>query len=89
MDNINPNYLSAVFLSYLDFPLPKACVYNQNLLKYWYHTNTKKCVRNTKGQKITEFDDDELYTEKASLMMYQNALDQKEDVKDLWDVPEK
>lgn len=89
VDNMNPNYLSAVFLSYLDFPLPKACVYNQNLLKYWYHTNTKKCVRDTKGQIIKEFDEEELYTEKASLMMYQNALEQKDDVKDIWDVPEK
>lgn len=87
VENINANYLSAVFLSYLDFPLPKACVYNQNLLKYWYHTNTKKCVKNARQETITEFDSEEVEMEKATLSMYQDALKMKDSLIDLWDVP--
>lgn len=89
VNNINANYLSAVFLSYLDFPLPKACVYNQNLLKYWYHTNTKKCMKDVEENVITEFTDEEMEVEKATLSMYQDALNMKESLTDIWDVPKK
>jgi hypothetical protein len=86
-DNVNANYLSAMFLSYLDLPLPKICVYNQNLMKYWYHSNTKKRVRDVDDNVITAFDEDEMEIEKATLSMYQDALKKKDNLLDLWDVP--
>ncbi|MDD5949032.1 MAG: hypothetical protein PUC39_04805, partial [Lachnospiraceae bacterium] len=59
----------------------------QNLLKYWYHTNTKKCVKNARQETITEFDSEEVEMEKATLSMYQDALKMKDSLIDLWDVP--
>ena len=87
-DNVNANYLSAMFLSYLDFPLPKACIYNQNIMKYYYSTNTKVCVKDTNGKAIKEFTKEEMELEKASLSLYQDELKMKENVLDIWDVPD-
>lgn len=88
VDNVNANYLSAIFLSYLNFPLPKMCVYNQNLMKYWYHSNTKKSVRDEEGKKIQSLSEERIDLEKASLRLYQDALSMKKETLDLWEVPE-
>lgn len=87
VNNINANYLSSQFLSYIGMKLPRMCVYNQNLMKYYYRNNTKHVVQDVDGKDIKSFDDEEMEIEKASLRFYQDALKQKKELEDLWDVP--
>ena len=87
VNQVNANYLSSQFLAYIGMRLPKMCVYNQNLMKYYYRNNTKHVVQDIEGNEIQEFDDEEMEIEKASLRLYQDALKQKKTLEDLWDVP--
>lgn len=87
--DMNANYLSASFLEYIGFPLPKACVYNKNMMKYYYQTNTKKNVISADGKRVEvdRLSDEQRKIEKATMSLYQRELDMDKDLLDLWDVP--
>ena len=89
VDNINANYLSTSFLEYLGFPLPKACIYNKNLMQYYYQTNSKKCVRDVNGNKINpqKLSKELEKIEKATMSLYEKELNMESSLLDLWDVP--
>ena len=87
--DMNANYLSTSFLEYIGFPLPKACVYNKNMMKYYYQTNTKKNVVDKDGKQISpdELTNEQRKIEKATMSLYQKELDMDEALLDIWDVP--
>ena len=88
VNRINANYLTTEFFKYLDFPLPKALVYNDNLMKYWYQCNNKKVVKDKDGNDITKMSKEMMKLEKATLSLYQGELRNKESLKDIWDYKE-
>jgi hypothetical protein len=88
VNRINANYLTTEFFKYLDFPLPKALVYNDNLMKYWYQCNNKKVVKDKDGNDIIKMSKEMMKLEKATLSLYQGELRNKESLKDIWDYKE-
>ncbi|MCR4717410.1 MAG: LTA synthase family protein [Lachnospiraceae bacterium] len=87
-DHINTNYLSTEFFKYIGFPLPKALVYNDNLMKYWYQCDNKKVTIDVLGNEISKYKGDILKMEEASLSLYQKELKKNKGLKDIWSVPE-
>ncbi len=88
VNRINANYLTCEFFKYLDFPLPKALIYNDNLMKYHYQCNNKKVVKDCNGKDINKMTKKMMKLEKATLCLYQGELKNKESLKDIWDYKE-